>query len=179
MRKFNAILTAAILLLFALHASLASFQLIGFGGTAARAAAWGAAVLILLHTGIGVKLTADTLRVWRKTGVGYFRENRLFWARRVSGFAVMVLLFFHITAFGDSAGGVYRLKYFGPAKLTAQLLLAAALALHVLTNVKPMLISFGIRALRPRAGDMLFVLSVLLLFFAVAFIVYYLRWSRI
>ena len=179
MRRVNAILTAVILLLFLLHAILGSFQLIGVGSTAVKGIAWAAAVLILIHTAIGVKYTADALRVWKKTGVGYFRENRLFWARRVSGLAVMVLMFFHFTAFGDSSGSVYRLKYFGTAKLTAQLLLAAALALHVLTNVKPLLISFGIRSLRPRAADMLLVLSVLMLFFAAAFLVYYLRWNRI
>ena len=179
MRRLNAILTAMILLLFLLHAILGSFQLIGVGNTAVKGVAWVAAALTLLHALIGVKYTADTLRVRKKTGVGYFRENRLFWARRVSGFAVMVLLFFHFTAFGDSSGSVYRLKYFGTAKLTLQLLLAAAIALHVLTNVKPMLISFGVRSLRPRVGDILFVLSVLMLFFAAAFIVYFLRWNRI
>ena len=91
----------------------------------------------------------------------------------------MVLLGFHFAAFGDSSRAVYRLQYFGSAKLAAQLLLTAALAVHVLSNVKPMLISFGIRALRPRAGDLLLVLSVLLLVFAGAFIVYYLRWNQI
>ncbi len=179
MRRFNAILTAVILLLFLLHAILGSFQLIGVGNTAVKAAAWVAAVLILIHAVIGVKYTVDTLRVWRKTGVSYFRENRLFWARRVSGFAVMVLLFFHFTAFGENSGSVYRLKYFGTAELSVQVLLAAAIALHVLTNVKPMLISFGIRGLKARAADLLLVLSVLILFFAAAFIVYYLRWNRI
>ncbi|MBR1497311.1 MAG: pilus assembly protein PilX [Oscillospiraceae bacterium] len=179
MRKCNAILTAAILLLFLLHAILGSFQLAGLGGTAAKPVAWAAAVLILVHTGIGVKFTADTLRVWKKTGVSYFRENRLFWARRISGFAVMALLLFHFTAFGDSGGAAYRLKYFGRGRLAAQLLLVAAIALHVLTNVKPMLISFGVRSLKPRAGDILFVLSVLLLFFTAAFVVYYLRWNQI
>ena len=179
MRRFNALLTAAILLLFLLHAILGAFQLLGVGSTAVKGVAWAAAALILLHTAIGVKYTADTLRVWRKTGAGYFRENLLFWARRVSGFAVMVLLLFHLTAFGDNSGSVYRLKYFGSAKLAAQLLLVAALALHVLANVKPLLISFGVRRLRARAGDLLLVLSVLMLFFAAAFIVYYLRWNQI
>ena len=106
MRRFNAILTAAILLLLLVHAILGSFQLLGVGDTAVKGIAWTAAGLILLHTAIGVKYTADTLRVRKKTGAGYVRENKLFWARRVSGFAVMVLLFFHFTAFGDSSGSV-------------------------------------------------------------------------
>ena len=179
MRRFNAILTALILALFLIHAVLGGFQLLGVGNTAAKATAWVAVALIAVHTAIGVKYTADTLRVWKKTGVSYFKENQLFWARRISGFAIMVLLFFHLTAFGDSGSGAYRLKWFDTAKLTTQLLLVAAIALHVITNVKPLLISFGIRSLKPRAGDILFVLSVLMLFFAAAFIVYYLRWNTI
>ena len=179
MRKINAVLTGIILLLFLLHGILGSFLLLGVGDTAAKAVAWAAAALILLHTLIGVKFTADTLRVLRKTGVSYFKENWLFWARRVSGFAVMLLLFFHFTAFGDSSRDAYRLKEFGRGSLSAQLLLAAAIALHVLTNVKPQLIAFGVRSLRPRTGDVLFVLSVLMLLFAAAFLVYYLRWNRI
>ena len=177
MRKWNAVLTAAIMLLFLAHAILGGFQLLGVGGTAVKALAWSCAALIAAHTVIGIKLTADTLRVRKKTGVGYFRENTLFWARRVSGFAVMVLLVFHITAFGDYSGAQYRLRWFDTAKLVTQLLLTGTLALHILSNVKPVLISFGVRSLKERAGDILFILSVLLLFMAAAFIVYYIRWN--
>ena len=177
MRKWNAILTAAILLLFLVHAVLGGFQLLGVGSTAVKIIAWICVGLIAVHTVIGAKLTADTLRVRKKTGVGYFRENTLFWARRVSGFAVMVLLAFHLTAFGDNSGAQYRLAWFDTGKLITQILLVAAIALHVLSNVRPMLISFGIRSLKERAGDILVILSAVMLFLAAAFIVYYLRWN--
>ena len=58
-----------------------------------------------------------------------------------------------------------------------QLLLAASLAVHVISNVRPMLISFGIRSLKERSGDILFVLALLLLFMTLSFIVYYIRWN--
>ena len=177
MRKGNAILTAAILVLFLVHAILGGFQLLGVGNTAVKALAWVCIGLIAAHIVISAKFTADTLKVWKSTGVSYFRENRLFWARRVSGLAVMVLLVFHITAFGDSSGAAYRLQWFDTAKLATQLLLVASLALHIITNVKPMMISFGIRGLRARAGDIAFILSAVLLFMAAAFIVYYIRWN--
>ena len=177
MRKWNAILTAAIMVLFLLHAIFGAFQLFGVGPSALKAVAWAALVLVVLHTLIGVKLTADSIEVWRRTGAGYFRQNKLFWARRVSGFAVMVLLVFHMTAFGYSNGGAYRLHWFTDFKLATQILLIVTLAVHVLMNVRPMLISFGVRGLKKYVGDILFVLSVLLLFMAAAFIVYYLRWN--
>jgi len=177
MRKWNAILTAAILVLFLLHGVFGAFQLFGLAPTTLKAVAWTALALVAAHTVIGVKLTADSLCVWRQTGVGYFRQNKLFWARRISGFAVMVLLAFHMTAFGYSNGGAYRLRWFTDFRLATQLLLIVTLALHVLMNVRPMLISFGVRGLKQYVGDILFVLSVLLLFMAAAFVVYYLRWN--
>ena len=177
MRKLNAVLTAAILVLFLLHGILGAFQLFGLGDTALKAVAWAAIGLVALHVFISGKYTLDTLRVWRRTGAGYFRANKLFWARRISGFAVMVLLVFHLTAFGTTADGVYRLKWFDTGKLITQLLLAAALAVHVISNVRPALIAFGVRNLKPWAGDILAVLAVLLLVMAAAFVVYYLRWN--
>ena len=177
MRKWNAILTTAILILFLLHGIFGAFQLFGVGPTALKGVAWAALALVTVHTAIGVKLTADSLRVWKRTGVGYFRQNKLFWARRVSGFAVMVLLAFHMAAFGYSNSGAYRLRWFTDFKLATQLLLMVTLAIHILMNVRPMLISFGVRGFRRYVGDILFVLSVLLLFMAAAFVVDYLRWN--
>ena len=70
-----------------------------------------------------------------------------------------------------------RLHWFGGGQLAAQLLLVAALAVHIIANARPMLISFGVRKLKPRVGDILFIMSALLLIMAAAFIVYYLRWN--
>jgi hypothetical protein len=51
-----------------------------------------------------------------------------------------------------------------------------SIAVHVITNVKPSLISLGIRSLREYAVDILLVMSLLLLIAGAAFVVYYLRW---
>ena len=177
MRKFNAILTALILVLFILHAVFGSLQMLGIGSTALKTLAWVNVGLIVLHVLIGIKFTFDTLSAQRKTGVSYFKENRLFWARRISGFAIMILLFFHLTAFGQTVDGVERLQWFDTAKLVTNILLVLSIALHVITNAKPMLISFGIKSLKKYAGDILFVLAILMVFIAAAFIVYYIRWN--
>ena len=81
-----------------------------------------------------------------------------------------------LTAFESTEGGVFRLLPFDGARLTAQLLLVASVAVHIITNVKPALIAFGVRRLKPRAGDILFFLSAALLFMAAGFIIYYIRW---
>ena len=179
MRKWNGILSAVILVLFLIHGILGGFQLLGAGNIISKMLAGVMVLLIGIHVVIGIILTVQTLKIQKKTGAPYFRKNLLFWARRLSGFAIMILLFFHAAAFSDSSAGVFRLIPFGKTRLTAQILLVIAVAIHVISNAKPMLITFGIRGLREKAGDILFVMTVILLFMAAAFIVYYLRWNRV
>ena len=177
MRRFNAILTGLILILFVLHGVLGSYQLFGVGTATSKALTHGLLTLVAVHMLIGLKLTWDSIRVWRRTGAPYFRQNALFWARRVSGLAVMVLLGFHVAAFSYTVEGAFRLKWFDGFKLATQLLLVVSLAVHVITNVKPGLIALGVRRLKPRAADLLFLLSALLLIMAAGFVIYYLRWN--
>lgn len=176
MRKWNAILSLAALILLLLHGILAGFQLIGPGGVV-KFLPRAALTLIAVHTVLGIKYTIDSLLVWRRTGAGYFQENRLFWSRRISGFAVVILLFFHVTAFGTANGGVFRLLWFTQTKLALQLLLTAAVAVHLITNLRPLMLSLGVRGGKKWLGDLLFIVSGLLLFMAVAFVIYYLRWN--
>ena len=177
MRRVNAILSAIILVLFALHGVLGAFQLMDAGTAIVKALSQTLEALVMIHFIIGVKLTYDSVRVWRRTGAPYFRQNALFWARRLSGLAIMALIGFHANAFSYQAEGVLRLHWFTAGRLTAQLLLVASLAVHIIANVKPMLIAFGVRRLKPRAGDILFLASALLVLMTAAFIVYYLRWN--
>ncbi len=177
MRKWNAILTLLIFLLFLLHAVFGSLQMMGAGNTAFKSLSWVAVGLIVVHTLIGLKLTWETLQAQRRTGVFYWKENKLFWARRISGLTILLLLFCHVTAFGYTKDGAYRLFWFTAGKLTVQLLLLLAVGVHILTNVKPLLIAFGQKSLRGWLVDILVVLSIFLLFMAAAFVVYYLRWN--
>ena len=74
-------------------------------------------------------------------------------------------------------GEAFRLPWFTGAKLAGQLLMVASLAVHLLTNIRPLTIALGLRGGRKWLGDALFVLSVVLLFAAAAFVIYYLRWN--
>ncbi len=181
MRKWNAILSGLILVLFLFHAIAGSLGLMSMnsgGGIFLSVLPWILVGCIALHTLIGIKLTIDTLRACRKSGVSYFKENKLFWARRISGFAIFLLMFFHIILFkGHNAGGAYRLNFFGAAQLTTQILLVLSIAVHVLTNVKPSLIAFGRKSLKKYALDILIALSILFIFMGIAFFIYYLRWQ--
>ena len=180
MRKWNAILSMGILALFLIHAIAGSFQLSGFihGGSAIMEKIARAMVcLIFIHFVIGIKLTADTVKAVKKSGTSYFKENKLFWIRRISGFAVMLFVIFHIMIFLGTNNGAYRLNLFEGIQLSSQLLLVLSVAVHVVTNIKPLMISIGAKSYKMFLTDIILVLSVLLVFMGAAFIVYYLRWN--
>ena len=72
MRKLNAILSAAILVLFVAHGVTGGFQLAGIlpgGARILKVMARALVTLIIVHGAIGIKFTLDTLRAQKKAGV--------------------------------------------------------------------------------------------------------------
>lgn len=180
MRKINATVSALIMLLFLLHAVAGAFQLAGIipgGMKAIQGMAWLLVLLLVVHVIIGAVLTIQSIRISRKAGVFYWRENQQFWIRRISGFALMALIFYHLLIFGQINSGGFRLHDFGTAELVGHILLVLSLVVHVLSNIKPLMLSFGAYGIRAYFKDILFVLSVVLLVAAVSFVIYYLRWN--
>ena len=183
MRRANAILTAAISGLFLVHLIGGSLELAGLvkGGSAVYSfLSRLMVVLTAVHAVIGIKLTADTIRISRKAGVSYFKENRLFWTRRISGAALILFMVIHVVIFlGRHKEGVYLLRYFGAFELATQILMVAALLIHLLTNIRPLKIAFGLTDKGNVQTDILFVLAVLLLLAGAAFVIYFIRWQVI
>lgn len=177
MRKLNVIISHLILVLFIVHGVLGAMTLTGVGHISPKWIAWTMVALILVHAVIGTIMTVQSLYSMKKTGAPYFKENSLFWARRISGFAVMLFILLHVTAFSYHTYGVYRLKRFTAGKLAVQLMLLLSVAVHIISNIRPLLIGSGVKSLKERAGDILLFLSLLLLFMAAAFIIYYVRWN--
>ena len=180
MRKFNAILAPVIFALFLLHIIIGSLQLTGLipgGNVIMHAGSWFLIAAVGVHTVIGIKLTADTLAAMRKSGAGYFRENKLFWVRRISGFAVMLFIAAHIIMFmGHGSGGSFRLNLFDVPQLIMSVLLVLSLLLHIVTNIRPMMLGFGARGGKEFAADLAVIFSAVLLAAGAAFAVYYARW---
>ena len=181
MRKFNAVLSISILVLFLIHMIVGSFQLFGFmpGGIAVMYAVTDTMLLgVVVHMVIGIKLTIDTLKAQKKAGVSYFRENALFWTRRISGFALMLFIAAHIVIFsGKGEGSGFRLNLFDVPQLLCSVLMVASLILHIVTNIRPLMIALGARSFGKFLADAGIVLSVVLLAAAAAFVVYFIRWS--
>ena len=177
MRKLNMILVIGMLVTFLIHGIMGALQLAGAGTDAQKIVGWICAGFICAHAVTSTVLTVQTLQAQKRSGAGYFKDNLLFWTRRISGFTILIPLVMHLLIFRASDAEVYRLQVFTAGRLISQILLIAAIALHALTNIKPALISFGVKGHKAFAVDILFILSVVLLLFAAAFAVYYLRWA--
>jgi hypothetical protein len=79
--------------------------------------------------------------------------------------------------FMQTGTGFFRLGYFGVPQLTGQILMLLALAIHLLSNIKPVAVALGIYGGKGYVRDILLILAIVLAVCAVAFVVYYLRWN--
>ncbi len=180
MRRLNMFLAAGMLVTFVLHAVAGALKLLGADSGAMKAAAWTCLVLAMIHAAVSVVLTFQTVHVQRVSGAAYFKDNLIFWARRISGLALIIPLVMHVLLFqADTSGGAVRLQVFTQGRLVSQILLVLTIAFHVLTNIEPMLISFGIKSTKAFSHDAMFVLSVVLLLACVGFGAYYARWAAV
>lgn len=166
-------------MLLLLHGAMASLGLFGATADSLKTIARVSAALIGTHAVLSTFLTVKTLWIRKKAGAGYFRGNGLFWVRRLTGFTIIIPLIMHLTIFMNYNDGAYRLKEFTVGRLISQLLLIATILMHVLTNLNPVMISFGMKGRKALKADLCIFLSVMLFVFALAFFVYYLRWIRL
>jgi hypothetical protein len=175
MRKWNAILSAILIAIFLLHGVMSGFLLIGAGENAGKLLAWIGFALMIVHAVFSAVFTAQTIKSGKATGKWYLRQNALFWTRRISGVCILVLAFFHFGLFGREVDGGYILFKFTTARLVTQLLLTAALFTHILTNIRPLLVSLGVLRHKELGVDCRLIISVVLLFCTGAVIFYYVR----
>jgi hypothetical protein len=86
---------------------------------------------------------------------------------------------FHIGVFGRVQDGVYILFPFTTVRLLTQLLLVASVFVHLLLNLRPLLVSLGIVRDKEQRGDLYLILSILVLFAAGSIILYYIGWNNV
>ena len=179
MRKLNTIISLFLIILFLIHTIAGSFQMMKIipgGNELMKDLSYFMLFLIGMHIVIGIKLTLDSVKVGIKSGKFYFRENAVFWIRRITGFAMIMLIICHVLLF-TSNGEIFRLNDFNEVQLVFSILLVFTLLIHILANIRPLLISFGISGFRLYIKDILLVLAIISLFGAFAFVIYYLRWN--
>ena len=83
----------------------------------------------------------------------------------------------HIMLFmGHGSGGAFRLNVFDLPQLIMSILLVISVLVHIVTNIRPLMIALGSRGAKDFIADMAVIFSVLLLVSGAAFVVYYVRW---
>ena len=177
MRRLNLFLVFGMLVTFLIHGIFGALEIAGANADAQKAVAWICLVFVAAHIVVTTVLTVRTLRARRLSGAGYFKDNLLFWIRRISGFSILIPLVLHLMIFRAGNAEAYRLQAFTVGRMVSQILFIATIALHVLTNIKPLMIALGLKGRRAYALDAMLILSVLLLLFAAAFAIYYVRWA--
>jgi len=179
MRKVNAVISLLLILLFLIHVIAGGFQLFAVipgGNQNLKILSRIMLALLFIHVIIGIKLTIDTLKVSGRTKIVYLKENLIFMLRRISGLMLIVLAGIHVAIF-FSEGKITRLTPFTGMPLAASVLLAVVLLVHILSNIKPLLIALGISNFRNCIKDVFIIFSVILLLAVLAFIFYYFRWN--
>lgn len=174
-RWFNAVLSFVLIVLILIHGVSGGFMLIGINGSTAKLLSWATLAAALLHAAIGISFTVETL-CKRINSTKYASFNASFWAIRASGLAILLLLSAHIGIFGTVRSGQFVLYEFTTLKLVLNFLLAAALAIHLLAALRPMLVALGFYPWLKIAPAALMFLAIILLFFTSAIVIYYIMW---
>ena len=165
MRLVNAVVTTIIMMLFFIHMIWGGLELAGVISGGSKLFLILSCLLIafiIIHMIISLKFTADTIKACRISKVSYFKENRIFWLRRISGVALMLFIIIHVLIFlGKNANGVYLLNVFNAAALISQLLMVVSLLVHLISNITPLRIAFGIVDKKDFKTDLILVFSIL------------------
>lgn len=178
MRKWNNILVHIIIALFMIHGLMGSLMLLGVSNISCAPLSWLLFILVVIHCVLGMCATFRSLKSGKVSGTWYLGKNSAFWAKRVSGIAILVLLVFHITAYTVRVDGRFFLREFTLWRMISQLLLIGSIFVHLGVSVKSMLIARGTIKWKEKTVDWLLVLSIMMLFFTVAVIGYFIQWQR-
>ncbi len=183
MRRANAVISMALMILFFIHMIWGGLELVGIisgGSYVFSIFTYLMVILLCVHVVIGIIYTIRTIMVTHKAGRFYIRENMLFLIRRISGFALLIFATVHMFIFhGRVDGGHYYLSLFDMGALISQILLVLSLVVHLICNITPLRISLGITDKMNLRTDIILVISIVLMMSAVAFIIYYLRWQMV
>lgn len=145
MRKINTIIALIICILIADHLIFGSLHLFGLNVHVTKPLALTMLVLVLVHAVISMIVTVRAEKVGMKTKARYNKENKDFWMRRTSGMGILIFALLHVFLMGKNANGVPKIATApAPLKLATPLLVVSIFA-HLFSNVKPLLISLGVK----------------------------------
>jgi len=177
MRKWNNRLARIIIFLLLLHGLMGSLMLLGLSTVTFTPLSWLLFVVVLIHGVCGILSTVPAIRSGKRSGSWYLGQNAAFWTKRISGIVILILLVFHVTAYTTTVDGRFFLKEFTLLRLLSQIAFILAIFIHLAVSIKSMLIARGNKKFKERTVDWMLVLTVMLLFYTVAVVMYYIQWQ--
>ena len=164
MREFNTILVLIIMVLLLDHVLFGGMYFLGIGTGVFKPLAIAMLALVMLHAVISLIVTFRAEKAGFVTKARYNKENREFWGRRITGIFIIILALLHAFMVGKNQDGVPRMQKMPKPLHIATPLLIIFVYLHLLTNVRPLLISFGIRNVKKKARIIEIILTIIMLF---------------
>ena len=164
MRKINTILVLIIMLLLTDHIVFACMHLLGLNAGVLKPLAMMMMLFTVLHAIVSLIVTIRAEKVGINTKARYSKENKEFWARRVSGMFILVLALLHGYIMFKNEKGVPRIASMPKVLSFATPLLIIFILIHIMTNVKPLLISLGVKNIDKKERIIKLILTVFLLF---------------
>ncbi len=164
MRKFNTVLVLLIMLLLLYHTIFGSLHLFGIGPGSLKKLAFAMLMLVMAHAVVSMIVTVRAEKAGISTKARYNKEYRAFWGRRISGMLVAVFALIHAYTMFRDKNGVPRIARLPKFLNLATPLLIFFVYLHILTNVRPLLISLGVRNIDRKEKVIKAALTVVMLF---------------
>lgn len=177
MKKFNSLLARFMLVLLALHGLMGAFTLLRMTTFNWKPLSYTLLAALLLHGILGILLSKDAVREGMRTGRWYLKENASFWLIRLSGFVILLSVWFHITAYTTTVNGVFFLREFTTLRFFSQIIFISAILIHLLCATKPWMIKRGLLKYEERTADYILVYSIFSVLFLFALISYFIYWN--
>lgn len=172
LRRINHILSIILLIFLEIHIIASSFLMFGWSRVILEHVARVEFILVMCHALIGMILTFRN-RPLRNSNK-YMKENRLYWLRRVTGIGILILAMPHISMFVKWHDDTFAvLKKIKAVQMGMHMLFIAFIMVHLAINIKPMLISMGVKKYKVVGAIIQAVTGIFTIFAAIASIVYY------
>lgn len=173
LRRINHILSIILLILLEIHVIFCSFLMFGWSRVILEQVARVEFIVAMCHALIGMILTFRNRPLHNSNK--YIKENQFYWLRRVTGIGILILSLPHISMFVKWYDNTFAvLKEIKAVQLGMHMLFLAFILVHLAINIKPMLISMGVKKYKVVGAVIQGVTWILTVFAAIASIVYYL-----
>ena len=146
------------------HLIFGGMYLFGVGNGVIRPLAISMLVLTIIHAIISMIVTIRAEKAGFKTNARYNKENSEFWQRRVSGVLILVFALMHAYILSKNEQGIRRIVSLPKIFEFTTPALIISVYFHILSNIRPLLISLGVRNIEKKERIIKVILTIITIF---------------